>query len=434
MLRAGRYTFDERAARAFRMAWPSRSAARGVAGGAGGRGRRTARTSLSVLAGRDTRTGRGTRTRLLLNQRSSSRPTPEPEFEWAGFAVTTTDHLPHLSVMFPVHLTRTGIKEEAVEGLPAIGHLAGTTAARDGAETGRVHSGPGRRLFRALGQQDLGPDLEATGRQATVLALRVYTVLPLTRMVPYLAVLVVATTLLVAAPAVSAAKTAAERPPAANTAPAIRRIGTLRDPLVLDRLLRPFHITHLLDSSYHHGMRPARLFPTTIPRVTPCSTLRSRTWASLFRGVGSQYGPGSGRDCSGGAVPAQRARGCRPLRRRPRRPAKGRRRGGRGIQSSISSVELARSRLRQDWSEACTVAAKWPIPNSPQFLRVAAVTLAAGNCLPLCYRRHRRAVSSHMVSTSLSRRRTSKYGTILVSGKTLYIIKSASKFPVPASA
>src|SRR5580704_15523916 len=36
MLRAGRYTFDERAARALGMTWLVRSAARGVAGGPGG--------------------------------------------------------------------------------------------------------------------------------------------------------------------------------------------------------------------------------------------------------------------------------------------------------------------------------------------------------------------------------------------------------------
>jgi hypothetical protein len=63
----------------------------------------------------------------------------------------------------PVHLTRTGVFEEVVQGLFAVSQLEGSTSPGDRAETGRTHTRPGRRARHTLGQQDLGPDLQALG-------------------------------------------------------------------------------------------------------------------------------------------------------------------------------------------------------------------------------------------------------------------------------
>jgi predicted lipoprotein with Yx(FWY)xxD motif len=69
-------------------------------------------------------------------------------------------------------------------------------------------------------------------------------------------------------------------------------------------------------------------------------------------------------------------------------------------------------------------------PTRRSSLRVAAVTLAVGTLSSsVLIGGMAAAVSSHKVKHVVVSTRTSKYGTILVSGKTLYIIKSASKFP-----
>ena len=71
---------------------------------------------------------------------------------------------------------------------------------------------------------------------------------------------------------------------------------------------------------------------------------------------------------------------------------------------------------------------RFPIRRS--FLRVVTVTLAVGTLASsVLIGGIAAAVSSHKVKHVVVSTRTSKYGTILVSGKTLYMIKSASKFP-----
>jgi predicted lipoprotein with Yx(FWY)xxD motif len=71
---------------------------------------------------------------------------------------------------------------------------------------------------------------------------------------------------------------------------------------------------------------------------------------------------------------------------------------------------------------------RFPIRRSS--LRVAAVTLAIGTLSSsVLIGGIAAAVSSHKMKHVVVSTRTTKYGTILVSGKTLYSIKSASKFP-----
>jgi hypothetical protein len=75
-----------------------------------------------------------------------------------------------------------------------------------------------------LGNSTSGHSFKHWTRQGTLLGLRVYTVFPLTRIVPYLALCVVETRALVAAPAPAEA-TSIESPPTTNNAPARRRNG-----------------------------------------------------------------------------------------------------------------------------------------------------------------------------------------------------------------